>query len=67
LIKPQFECGRDEVGKGGIVRDEAARLAAIEKIRIHALAAGKDWRGVVDSPITGSDGNHEYLAWIVSP
>jgi 23S rRNA (cytidine1920-2'-O)/16S rRNA (cytidine1409-2'-O)-methyltransferase len=67
LIKPQFEAERAAVGKGGIVRDPAARAAAVEKIRSFAETSEKHWRGCVESPITGSDGNHEYLAWIESP
>ena len=67
LIKPQFESERADVGKGGIIRDPVVHAAAVEKIRLHALEQGKEWRGVVDSPISGSDGNHEFLAWIASP
>lgn len=62
LIKPQFEVGKGEVGKGGIVRDEAARVAVCE--RISAWLGGQPgWRvlGLTDSPITGADGNHEFL------
>jgi 23S rRNA (cytidine1920-2'-O)/16S rRNA (cytidine1409-2'-O)-methyltransferase len=61
LVKPQFEVGRDQVGKGGVVRDEAARRGAVDKIRAwasaHGLVAGDD----VESPITGPAGNVEYL------
>ena len=62
LIKPQFEVGRDRVGKGGIVRDEAARAAACARIAAW-LAARPGWRvrGVVESPIEGAGGNREYL------
>lgn len=67
LIKPQFESERDEVGKGGIVREPEVRQAAVEKIRRFVQESGNIWRGVVDSPITGTDGNHEYLAWIALP
>lgn len=62
LIKPQFEVGRAEVGKGGIVRNEEARAAACE--RISAWLARQDgWRvlGLVESPIEGAGGNREYL------
>ncbi len=61
LVKPQFEAGRDAVGKGGIVRDEAARKGAVEKVRAKAVELGLTVLGVVDSPITGADGNVEYL------
>lgn len=64
LIKPQFELGREEVGRGGIVRDEAARRRAVEKIRGFVEAAGHRWRGEMVSPITGRDGNVEFLAHI---
>ena len=67
LIKPQFESERADVGRGGIIRDPEVRAAAVEKIRRHVQEHGKERRGVVDSPITGSDGNHEFLAWIASP
>lgn len=61
LIKPQFELSRAEVGRGGIVRDDSARLKAVEKIRDFASGLGWTWGGVVDSPIAGADGNREFL------
>lgn len=61
LIKPQFELSRDEVGRGGVVRDDAARLRAVEKIKNFAAGLGWAWQGVVDSPIAGADGNRELL------
>lgn len=61
LIKPQFELSRAEVSRGGVVRDEALRQKAVEKIRDFAAGAGWTWGGVVDSPITGADGNREFL------
>jgi 23S rRNA (cytidine1920-2'-O)/16S rRNA (cytidine1409-2'-O)-methyltransferase len=64
LVKPQFEVGRGEVGKGGIVRDPALHRRAVEKIRRFVVErCGREWRGVVDSPITGTDGTREFLAW----
>lgn len=62
LIKPQFEAGRAAVGKGGIVRDEAVRHAVCSEIS-RWLAGDMGWQvlGVVPSPVTGSDGNQEYL------
>lgn len=65
LIKPQFELDRDEIGKGGIVRDDELRQKAVDKIREFVRDAGRQWRGVTESSITGTDGNQEYLAWIV--
>lgn len=61
LIKPQFEAPRDCVGPGGIVRDESARLQCVEKIRNHVCQSGHFWIGDIISPITGRDGNVEYL------
>ena len=61
LIKPQFEVGRALVGKGGIVRDEAARKAVVEKVAGLFREAGLDVKGVIPSPITGQDGNVEFL------
>jgi 23S rRNA (cytidine1920-2'-O)/16S rRNA (cytidine1409-2'-O)-methyltransferase len=64
LIKPQFELERGDVGKGGIVRDPELHERAVEKIRLFAGGLGREWRGVIDSPITGTDGNREFLAWL---
>lgn len=61
LIKPQFELSREEVGRGGVVRDTDAHARAVEKIRDFAGARGWTWGGVTDSPITGADGNREFL------
>lgn len=62
LIKPQFEAGRDNIGKGGIVRDEAVRERVCEDIQTW-LAQDMGWQvlGMLPSPVTGSDGNQEYL------
>ena len=65
LIKPQFEVGKGQVGKGGIVRDEAARTTAVEKVKASFQAAGLEVRGIILSPITGQDGNVEYLLYAV--
>jgi 23S rRNA (cytidine1920-2'-O)/16S rRNA (cytidine1409-2'-O)-methyltransferase len=65
LIKPQFEVGREQVGKGGIVRDEVARRAAVERITIFIHEQSFDVKGVIPSPITGQDGNVEYLIYAV--
>ncbi len=65
LIKPQFELGKDAVGTGGIVRDEAARLSAVDKIRTFVENdSGWEWRGSTPSPIQGMDGNQEFFAWL---
>jgi 23S rRNA (cytidine1920-2'-O)/16S rRNA (cytidine1409-2'-O)-methyltransferase len=62
LIKPQFEVGRDHVGKGGIVKDETARAAAVAAIE-NMIANTPGWRveGIIPSPIEGGSGNIEYL------
>ena len=62
LIKPQFEAGKDKVGKGGIVRDATVHQAVVA--RVTAFAANQGWpaQGVIDSPILGADGNKEFLA-----
>jgi len=65
LIKPQFEVGRGQVGKGGIVRDEASRAAAVEKVKTAFQNNGLDVKGIIPSPITGQDGNVEYLIYAV--
>lgn len=61
LIKPQFEVGRGQVGKGGIVRDPAAHERAIEGVQQVARDLGLTVAGLCDSPITGADGNREFL------
>ncbi|MEO1855980.1 MAG: TlyA family RNA methyltransferase [Rubritalea sp.] len=63
LVKPQFELQRDEVGKGGIVREPELHQKAIDKIRDFVTEAlGHKWLDHTTSPITGTDGNVEYLA-----
>jgi 23S rRNA (cytidine1920-2'-O)/16S rRNA (cytidine1409-2'-O)-methyltransferase len=61
LVKPQFEVGRDLVGKGGIVKDESAQQNAVEKVRQALLAQGCKHTAVIESPITGAEGNREFL------
>ena len=62
LIKPQFECGRQALGKNGVVRDGRVRSAAIEKCRQAAALEGLMMMDAVESPIRGGDGNIEYTA-----
>lgn len=65
LIKPQFELRREDVGKGGIVRDVVLRARAVEKIRSFVTELhGRTWCGVIPAQISGMDGNQEFLAWI---
>ncbi|MCX6549961.1 MAG: TlyA family RNA methyltransferase [Acidobacteria bacterium] len=61
LVKPQFEAGRDEVGRGGLVKDLAVHDAVIRRITASAAACGLQRRGMTLSPITGATGNQEYL------
>jgi 23S rRNA (cytidine1920-2'-O)/16S rRNA (cytidine1409-2'-O)-methyltransferase len=61
LVKPQFEVGKGEVGRGGVVRDAAKRLAALEKVKAAAVAGGLRVHGETESPILGPAGNVEYL------
>jgi 23S rRNA (cytidine1920-2'-O)/16S rRNA (cytidine1409-2'-O)-methyltransferase len=61
LVKPQFEVGRERVGKGGIVRDEAAQLGAVEKVRNALTELGYSVAEAIDSPILGTEGNREFL------
>ena len=63
LVKPQFEVGRERVGKGGIVRDEAAQLGAVEKVRTTLLAQHCSHTDLIDSPILGAEGNREFLLY----
>jgi 23S rRNA (cytidine1920-2'-O)/16S rRNA (cytidine1409-2'-O)-methyltransferase len=67
LIKPQFEVGKGEVGKGGIVRDPAAHEKVIEAVRHTAGELGLVVGGLCESPITGADGNREFLILLEIP
>jgi 23S rRNA (cytidine1920-2'-O)/16S rRNA (cytidine1409-2'-O)-methyltransferase len=62
LIKPQFEVGKGEVGKGGIVRDAEKHARVVEEINQYAITCGLKLGGVTDSPILGAEGNKEFLA-----
>jgi len=64
LVKPQFEVGKGNVGKGGIVRDEAQRLGALETVKGFAAAEGFAVAGETVSPVTGAKGNVEYLLFL---
>jgi 23S rRNA (cytidine1920-2'-O)/16S rRNA (cytidine1409-2'-O)-methyltransferase len=64
LIKPQFEVGRGEVGKGGVVRDESKHQEVVEKISRLAGELGLQVKGVVESPIKGPKGNREFLIYL---
>ena len=61
LVKPQFEAGREQVGKGGVVRDDAVRAEAVARVRHCVESLGLQPLGEVDSPIHGPAGNREVL------
>jgi 23S rRNA (cytidine1920-2'-O)/16S rRNA (cytidine1409-2'-O)-methyltransferase len=63
LVKPQFEAGRENVGKGGIVKDEGVQKAAVERVRQSLLDLGAASTDVIDSPILGAEGNREFLLY----
>ena len=63
LVKPQFEVGRENVGKGGIVRDESAQKMAVAKVSTCLTQLGFEVRAPIDSPILGAEGNREFLLY----
>ncbi|HYM78146.1 MAG TPA: TlyA family RNA methyltransferase [Candidatus Dormibacteraeota bacterium] len=63
LVKPQFEAGKEHVGKGGIVRDEAVQRAAVERVRSALRSLGVIETDVIESPILGAEGNREFLLY----
>jgi len=63
LVKPQFEAGRGHVGKGGIVRDPVAHQLAINKVADCVRSLGWEVVGSIPSPITGAEGNREFLIY----
>ncbi len=67
LVKPQFEVGKGEVGKGGVVRDEAKRLAALEAVAEASRGLGFEVLGHAESPIEGPAGNREWLLGLRLP
>lgn len=67
LVKPQFEVGKGEVGKGGVVRDPAKRRSALDQVEAFAREMGLEVRGEAESPIEGPAGNREWLLWLRLP
>ena len=63
LVKPQFEVGRGQVGKGGIVRDESAQLRAVAKVKQAIVELGARHTDFIESAILGAEGNREFLLW----
>ena len=64
MVKPQFEVGREHVGKGGVVRDDALREGAAEGVRADAIALGYEPLAQVDSRVAGPKGNREIFLWL---
>lgn len=65
LIKPQFEAERKDVGKGGIIKDTKVHEKVVQHVKERIEADGFICKGVIDSPILGSSGNKEFLAWFI--
>jgi len=63
LVKPQFEAGKEYVGKGGIVRDPEAQKGAVERVRAALISLGVSQTDVIESPILGAEGNREFLLY----
>jgi 23S rRNA (cytidine1920-2'-O)/16S rRNA (cytidine1409-2'-O)-methyltransferase len=63
LVKPQFEAGKEFVGKGGIVRDESAQLTAVDKVKTSLLNLAAKQTDSIESPILGAEGNREFLLY----
>lgn len=64
MVKPQFEIGKDRLGRTGVVTSERERRMAVEKVAVAAFDAGLELRGLAQSPLPGQDGNVEYFLWI---
>ncbi|HEX5578279.1 MAG TPA: TlyA family RNA methyltransferase [Candidatus Limnocylindria bacterium] len=67
LVKPQFEAGKEVVPRGGVIRDPAMHVAVLRQLAAYATDAGFGVHGLMRSPITGTDGNVEFLAHLASP
>lgn len=65
LIKPQFEADRADVGRGGIIKDETVHQKVVDKVSSGIEAYGFECKGIIESPILGSSGNKEFLAYFV--
>ena len=63
LVKPQFEAGREKVGKGGVVRDPAVHREVIERVAEYVIEAGFTVEGTIESPLLGPAGNREFLLY----
>lgn len=67
LVKPQFEAGRDEVGRGGVVRDPNVHASCVARVALWAVDHGLRICGVIKSPLTGPAGNQEFFLWMRRP
>jgi 23S rRNA (cytidine1920-2'-O)/16S rRNA (cytidine1409-2'-O)-methyltransferase len=67
MVKPQFELDRARVGRGGVVRDDADRAAAVQRVRSSADALGYRARGEAESRLAGPKGNREVFLWLSPP
>ena len=67
LLKPQFEVGREGIGKGGMVKDEAAHARVCEEVSTFIASKGWTVLGVIPSPMDGGDGNAEFLIAATKP
>jgi 23S rRNA (cytidine1920-2'-O)/16S rRNA (cytidine1409-2'-O)-methyltransferase len=67
LVKPQFEVGRGQVGKGGVVRDPALHASAVDSVRDFAIGIGLSVGGVCESPLVGPKGNREFFIHAIAP
>ena len=66
LVKPQFEAGKEAVPRGGVIRDPATHAAVLRRFAADATEAGFGLHGLIRSPVTGTDGNVEFLAHLGS-
>jgi 23S rRNA (cytidine1920-2'-O)/16S rRNA (cytidine1409-2'-O)-methyltransferase len=64
MVKPQFEVGKERLGKGGVVRDPELRASAVRDVAAAARELGWGIRGVTASPLPGPSGNVEYFLWM---
>jgi 23S rRNA (cytidine1920-2'-O)/16S rRNA (cytidine1409-2'-O)-methyltransferase len=64
MVKPQFEVGRERLGKGGVVRDPSLRAEAVTGVAVAAATRGWGARAVTTSPLPGPSGNTEYFLWL---
>jgi 23S rRNA (cytidine1920-2'-O)/16S rRNA (cytidine1409-2'-O)-methyltransferase len=66
LVKPQFEAGREQVGKGGIIKDPAVHRAVLKDLIEWCGEHRFEIRGLINSPILGTEGNREFLAYLLN-